>query len=126
MTESTFWLYETFNYFEAAAWFVIALVLPFKVKGRTPIQRFSVFVASFTFVAFGITDLLEAPTHADLPIWLWIYKFLCATVLLSCRYTYLGWGSFRLNDRYLIFALVCLFASAIAVVLPRLLERILA
>ena len=125
MDENTFWLYETFNRLEAVAWFVIALVLPFRIARRTPRQNLSVFTASAAFVAFGITDLLEAPTHGNLPAWLWAAKIVCAATLLSCRYHYLGWHTFRLSDRYLIVAILCLTASILAMALPWLLERIL-
>jgi hypothetical protein len=126
MTEDTFWLYEAFNHLEAAAWFIIAIVLPFRVARRSRKQNVIVFTASVTFIAFGFTDILEAPTHGDLPIWLWIYKFACAAILLACRYTYLGWCSFRLSDRYLLFAILCLAASVLAIFLPRILEKVLA
>jgi hypothetical protein len=122
MNENAFWLYETFNRFEAIAWFVIAIVLPFRVRRTSKRQSASVFTASIAFIAFGITDLLEAPTHADIPGWLWIYKIICASILLACRYTYIGWDRFRFTDRYLIFALLCLTATVAAILLPRLFE----
>jgi len=102
MSGNPFWLYETFNRFEAVAWFIIAIVIPIKIPRRDKRQAIAVFTASAAFLAFGITDILEAPMHANIPIWLWVSKIACATFLLICRYTYIGWNKFKLTDRYMI------------------------
>ena len=86
-------------------------LLPFVVKRATKRQSVAVFLASFGFVLFGITDFLEAPLRGRLPWWLWISKIVCAGFILSCRYIYLGWDRFNFKDRYLIFGMFCLAAS---------------
>ncbi len=106
--------YETFNYAECAAWWLIAVVLPFWFRRSTPAQRRVVLRASFTFIVFGVTDFLEAPTHGRLPPWLWALKILCALYLLRCRYEYLGRERFRWLDRTNLFALACFLAVLLA------------
>jgi hypothetical protein len=115
-------VYETFNRVEAVAWFAIALALPFFVKADTPRRRVVIATASLTFIAFGFTDLAEAGTRGQMPPWLWIAKVACAAVLLCCRYTYLGWHRFRITDRYLLFALLCLAAMCAGVLTQRFLS----
>ena len=80
--------YEVFNYLECAAWMVIA----------------------------G-SDYLEAPTHGQLPPWLWAWKLLCAASLLHCRYDYLGKEQCRWNDRSNLLAMACFFAVLLAMFL---------
>lgn len=54
------------NYIEAGLWFSIALCLGINVfiKGRTDVYFKVLIMASFTFTAFGISDLIEAQTGA--------------------------------------------------------------
>ena len=99
--------YETFNYFECASWITIAVVLPFWFRRCPANKRPVIYRASFTFVIFGISDYLEAPTHGYLPAWLWAWKILCAAYLLRCRYEYIGKEHFRWRDRTNILALAC-------------------
>lgn len=115
-------VYEIFNRLEAVAWFAIALALPFFVKAGTSRKRCIIAVASLTFIAFGLTDLAEATTRGRMPPWLWAAKVGCAAILLSCRYTYLGWHHFRITDRYLLFALICLAAMCAGVLTQHYLE----
>lgn len=115
-------VYEIFNRAEAVAWFAIALGLPFFVKADTPRKRVVIAIASLTFIAFGFTDLAEATTRGRMPPWLWIAKVACAAILLSCRYTYLGWHRFRITDRYLLFAIFCLLAMCAGVLTQRFVE----
>jgi len=70
-----------------------------------------VFAASFGFVLFGITDLLEAARVGAVPAWLWAFNITCGALLLSCRICYVGWKDFRPNDRWLLFSLFCLAAT---------------
>ena len=93
-------VFEIFNRIEAAFWFAIAVSLPFFVGASSPRQRFSVIAASLGFTVFGITDILEAPTRGEAPVWLWLMKISCAIFLQSCRFSYIGWRNFRLTDRY--------------------------
>ena len=100
-----------FNGFEAIVWFLVALGLPFVIKSVSRRQRLSVFAASFGFVLFGITDLLEASEDGAIPAWLWAFKIACAAILLTCRFFYIGWGNFRVKDRWFLFGMFCLAAS---------------
>jgi hypothetical protein len=63
-------IYEVFNRIEGFVWFGIAVALPFFVRRQTKRQNFAVFLASFGFVLFGMTDFLEAPLRGQLPRWL--------------------------------------------------------
>ena len=109
--------YETFNYFECVAWVSIALVLPFWFRRCSAEKRVFILRAALTFVLFGISDYLEAPTHGRLPAWLWTWKIVCATYLLRCRYNYTGRENFRWFDRTNIFALACFAAVLLAMFL---------
>ena len=107
---SFFSVYEAFNYFECATWWVIAGALPIRFRKCPPDKRGIIVRASLTLVLFGVSDYLEAPTHARLPPWLWAWKILCVASLLKCRYDYIGKERFRWFDRTNILALCCLFA----------------
>jgi len=109
--------YETFNYFECAAWLVIAAVLPFWFRACPAEKRPIIFRASLTFVVFAVSDYLEAPTHGRLPAWLWAWKLLCAIYLLKCRHDYSGGGYFRWRDRTNLLALACFLAVLLAMFL---------
>lgn len=109
--------YAAFNYFEGAAWLVIAAVLPFWFRAGTPKQRRIIAQASLTFILFGFSDFLEAPTHGRLPAWLWAWKLLCAGYLLKCRFDYLGRERFRWLDRTNVLAITCFLAVLLAIFL---------
>ena len=109
--------YETFNYFECAAWLIIAIVLPVWFRACPRDKRGVIARASLTFVVFGVSDYLEAPTHGRLPPWLWTWKLLCAGYLLKCRYDYIGTGRFRWLDRTNILAGACFLAVLFAIFL---------
>jgi hypothetical protein len=109
--------YEIFNKVEGIMWFIVAVALPFYIRPRTGRQKLSIAVASAGFALFGLSDFLEAPFQGQLPVWLWTYKIACAALILSCRFAYIGWRRFRLTDRYVLFALICLGASAGAIYL---------
>jgi hypothetical protein len=100
-------VYEVFNYFECVAWLTVAIVLPFRFRAALATKGGIIARASLTFVAFGISDYLEAPMHGRLPPWLWAWKILCVGYLLKCRYDYLGRERFRWLDRINVVALVC-------------------
>ena len=109
--------YETFNYFECATWLTIALALPFWFRRAPAVKRAVIWRAALTFVLFGISDYVEAPTHGHLPPWLWAWKILCAAYLLRCRYEYIGKEHFRWRDRTNILALVCFVVVVLAMFL---------
>ncbi len=56
-----------FNRVEAIIWFLVALGMPFAVKSASRMQSFSLLAASFGFILFGITDLLEAERDGSIP-----------------------------------------------------------
>jgi hypothetical protein len=109
--------YEAFNYFECTAWITIAIVLPFWFRACPPEKRGVIARASITFVVFGVSDYLEAPTHGRLPWWLWTWKLTCAAYLLKCRYDFIGREKFRWRDRTNILALACFCAVLLAMFL---------
>jgi hypothetical protein len=109
--------YEAFNYFEGAAWVAIAIVLPFRFRSCPPEKRSIVLRASLTFIAFGVSDVLEAPTHAQVPPWLWAWKLLCAGYLVKCRYDYIGRERFHWLDRTNVLAAACLVAVLVVMFL---------
>lgn len=100
-----------FNRAEAIVWFLVALCLPFVIKSESRKKRLSVFAASFGFVLFGITDLMEARIEGRIPAWLWAFKIACGALLLTCRFFAIGWEHFRLSERWLLFGLFCLSAA---------------
>jgi len=104
-------VFEIFNWFEAFIWFGIAIYVPFSIRSSSKRQKACVAAASFGFVAFGITDLLEAPTHGNVPIYLWILKIGCVAFLLLCRFHFIGWKKFRFTDRYFILGFLGLAIS---------------
>lgn len=107
--------YQWFNRLEAVIWFSIAIALPFFIKSSTPRQHLAIRFASLGFILFGISDLIEANSLGKTPLWLWTYKISCAAFILACRYIHIGWNRCRLNDRYLLFGLLCLAASIAAI-----------
>ncbi len=112
------WLvYEVFNRVEGILWFLVAVAIHFAFKANSASQKWSLIAASLGFVLFGVSDFLEAPLHGQLPAWLWAWKILCATFILSCRYQFIGWRKFRLKDPYLLFGFFCLTASMGAIFL---------
>lgn len=118
--------YEAFNYFECPAWVVIALALPFRFRRCPPEKRCIILVASVIFVLFGVSDFLEAPTHARLPAWLWAWKLACATALLGCRFFCLGRARFRWLERTNLVAFACFPAVLLAMFLQYWFRDILA
>lgn len=119
--DDPFFIYVIFNRLEGAAWIAVAIGLPFVVRPATARQKWSVFGASLGFVLFGVTDFLEAPLRGQLPAWLWIFKIVCAALILSCRFSYIGWNRFRLTDRYFLFGVACLIATLAVIWLQQIL-----
>jgi hypothetical protein len=103
-------VYEIFNYAECAAWLLIAVCLPWHFRKQPPQRRKVVWIAAAILVGFGATDFFEAPTHGQMPAWLWGWKILSVLGLLKCRYDYLGKTNFRWFDRTNRLALICLLA----------------
>jgi len=103
-------IYKNFNYVESVIWLVVAVTLPFLFSRITSSQKLGICVASLGFIAFGISDFIEASVKNEIPIWLLAYKIFCGAMMLSGRYTYIGWNKFSVKDRYFLFALFCLIA----------------
>lgn len=119
--DDPFFLYVIFNRLEGVAWIAVAIGLPFYIRPATRRQKWSIYAASLGFVLFGVTDFLEAPLRGQLPAWLWIFKISCAAVILSCRFSYVGWNRFRITDRYFLFGAACLAATLGVIWLQRVL-----
>ncbi len=103
-------IYKNFNYVEGTIWFLIALGLPYFIKPLAKEKKLAIGIASLGFVAFGISDFLEATHQGEIPLGLLVFKIVCGAVILSGRFTYVGWKEFRLTDRYFLFSLFCLIA----------------
>ena len=112
-------VYEIFNRAEGLIWFLVAAALPFMIPSESAAQRTAVFIASAGFILFGISDFLEAPTHGNMPAWLWALKIGCATLLLACRFTYIGWKNFRITDRYFLFGFLSLAVSIAIMIIAK-------
>ncbi len=78
-------LEATFNYGEAVLWFALAVVV-FLAGRRQPLAvRRNAWVAAGAFVAFGLSDVIEAQTGAWWrPWWLFVLKAVCVLVLAAC------------------------------------------
>jgi hypothetical protein len=110
--ETGYLIYQLFNALEGLMWMGIAVAVPFVLKPKTRQGISAIAAASLGFVLFGISDFLEAPTNGQLPAWLWLFKILCAGFLLATRFWYIGWDRFSFRDRYVVFGVCCLIATA--------------
>lgn len=115
--------YDTFNAVEAALWLIVATVIAVRTPGSTGQQRTAVWMAVLAFVAFGLTDLLEIGCAGSIPCWLWVSKIACGTAILSARYTWSGWTTFRWYDREFLFGVGCLIAVGVVVIVQRMLAQ---
>jgi len=80
-----------FNYIESALWFVIAIGLIIKSIsiGRTSSLFSIVVIAAISFIAFGISDIIEANTGAWWrPTGLLILKACCIFSFIVCYYKF--------------------------------------
>lgn len=111
--------YDRFNFVEACLWAVVAFAIPMRAKATSRQQRVAVILGSVAFLAFGATDLLEIGRAGHLPVWLWACKVACGAAILSARYTWRGWRTFHWRDREFLFALACLAAVALVIVVQR-------
>jgi hypothetical protein len=77
-------LEATGNLFEAALWFVVAVLLLIKARRTAdPDVRRVLFVLAPAFLVFGVTDLIESRTGAWWrPFWLPVIKGSCALTFL--------------------------------------------
>ncbi len=107
--------YQIFNAIEAGLWFVVAVLILLNVERRNLHQRIGTTLGAVAFTLFGITDLLEIQREAQIPLWLWAFKIACGVLILSARYTWLGWAKFRWYHREVLFGLACLMAVVLIV-----------
>jgi hypothetical protein len=89
-------LYAFFNIAEGFVWIGIACYLVIHRKRFKPEKRFWVLLAAPAFIAFAISDFLEAPLYAThIPAWLWAIKLVSGFLIFLSRVVYLGRGQKR-------------------------------
>jgi vacuolar-type H+-ATPase subunit I/STV1 len=80
-----------FNYIESVLWFIIAiglLVYSFKL-GKSDASFKICLIASVAFVAFGVSDIIEAQTGAWWrPFSLLVLKAICVVTFVLCFFKY--------------------------------------
>ena len=84
-------LVEIFNLAEAGLWFIIAaLLLQARLSNKTEAKyKKNLLVCGCFFIAFGISDLIEAKTGAWWqPIELFILKAVCVFGFVGCYIKY--------------------------------------
>lgn len=109
--------YNAFNAAEAGLWATVAVIIPARVACATRQQWAGVTLACAAFLAFGGTDLLEIGREGSIPMWLWAAKVACGTMILSARYTWLGWNRFRWHNRDVLFGVACLASVGVLIAL---------
>ena len=80
-----------FNYIESGIWFVISIGLTIDAyrRGKNDDHFNITVIASFAFVAFGISELIEAQTGAWWrPLSLLVFKGACVFTFVVCFYKY--------------------------------------
>lgn len=84
-------IYAFFNIAEGCLWIATAFFLVLSRKRFKPEKEFWVLLAAPAFLAFAISDFLEAPRYAiQLPHWLWAIKLSAGFIIFLCRVVYLG------------------------------------
>mgnify|MGYP000510082498 CR=1 FL=1 len=80
-----------FNYIESVLWFIIAiglLVHSFKLEKSDASFKICL-IASVAFVAFGVSDIIEAQTGAWWrPFSLLVLKVICVVTFVLCFFKY--------------------------------------
>ncbi len=102
--------YSLFNNIEGLLWLFVAGFVFVKTPYSTRQQQLSINLATLGFLAFGLTDFLEANYEAHVPLWLYALKISCGTAIFISRYTWKSWNRFRFTDREFLFAIFCLAA----------------
>ena len=78
-----------FNYGEAAFWGIVGVCLFWRSRSQPAVSRAAGSVASVTFLAFGVSDLVETRTGTWYdPWWLFAWKAACVLILLSCLFVH--------------------------------------
>lgn len=84
-------VYAFFNIAEGFVWIAIALHLIRKRRKLNPEKVFWALLAAPAFLAFAVSDFLEAPLYATpLPGWLWAIKLTAGFIIFLSRVVYLG------------------------------------
>lgn len=79
----------TFNYCEAAFWFVIAGLVALRGRSKAPRLQRIARIAAVAFAVFAVSDLIEVKTGSYWePKWLFVMKSACVTVLGLCLWRY--------------------------------------
>jgi hypothetical protein len=78
-------IHVLFNYCEAAIWGIAAAFVLWRSHKQDSVARLLGRVASLTFIAFGVSDLVETRTGTWYdPWWLFAWKATCVLILVSC------------------------------------------
>jgi uncharacterized membrane protein len=112
--------YDLFNTLEAVLWVGVAVVVV-RTPRRNRREAAACGLAVVGFLVFAATDLLEIGRDGRLPLWLWGLKIACGTAILAARFLWLG--RFRWRSRELLFAVGCLLAVLLILVLQHLLDQ---
>jgi hypothetical protein len=110
-------IYQRFNQLECLLWWAMAVGIWRAVKRTTSRQRNVMLVASGVLVIFGVSDYYEAQCRGAVPPWLWVMKIGCAVALLACRFHFIGWENFTLQDRTMKLGLACLAACILVMLM---------
>ena len=71
-------VYRKGNYIEAGIWFIFAGAFAISAMKNRDLVRLHRIVATFTFLLFGLSDIVEVQTGAWWhPWWLFVWKSLC-------------------------------------------------
>jgi len=77
------------NYIEGVFWIFVGIVVLIAGYRAKPAYRMLSFLASVTFVVFGVSDFVEAQTGAWWrPLWLLVWKGSCLILLAWCYWKY--------------------------------------
>ena len=77
-------VYRKGNYFEAIIWFVFAGAFAMSAIKNNYLIRLHRIIATFTFLLFGLSDIIEVQTGSWWhPWWLFIWKSLCVLSMFA-------------------------------------------
>ncbi|MGD1717551.1 hypothetical protein [Dapis sp. BLCC M172] len=83
-------VYRKGNYIEAGIWFIFAGAFAISAIKNRELVRLHRIVATFTFLLFGLSDIVEVQTGAWWhPWWLFVWKSLCVLSMFCLLIFYL-------------------------------------
>ncbi|WP_094673898.1 hypothetical protein [Hydrocoleum sp. CS-953] len=83
-------VYRKGNYIEAGIWFIFAGAFAISAIKNRDLVRLHRIVATFTFLLFGLSDIVEVQTGAWWhPWWLFVWKSLCVLSMFCLLIFYL-------------------------------------